>query len=61
MYPKLMLNKLNVMGILPLFIIIGYRVQRSVLRNLQPTCSPCVLMCDLRVNKNSTKSGLRFN
>jgi hypothetical protein len=44
-YPKLVLNKVNVMKNIPLFIPIEHLVQRSFSRNSQSTCGPCAPMC----------------
>jgi hypothetical protein len=44
-YPKLVLNKLKVMGILFLFIFIKHFVQGSFSKNFLPTYDPCSFTC----------------
>jgi len=55
MYPKLMLNILNVMKNSTTI----YTHWAPSSRNFQSTCGPCSPMCELWVN--STKNELKFN
>jgi hypothetical protein len=45
MYPKLVVNKLKVMGNSTFIYIDGHLAQGNFPRNFQPTCGPCSPMC----------------